>query len=479
MPGIPKSEPASHRWFLAAAAIVTAAVALRLCALTFDGTDLFVDEAQYWLWGQRLDFGYYSKPPLIGWLIRAVTDLAGSDSTFWVRMPGAVLHGATALILGALAARIGGAKAGFWAAVLYISLPFVAVGSFLISTDTVMAPFFAAALFFFWRAGERRGVRDAALAGAAIGFAFLAKYAALYFWAGAFLAMALVPERRIGWRGLGVMALAFAVVIAPNVIWNLTHKLTTLQHTLDNVGWVRSGAGANLRSMAAFVASQAAVFGPVSFAALVWALLRPGNRTRLALVLMSITPLLAVTVQAFLGKAQANWAVSAYFAGTVLAVLVLGHRGRVLAVGLNAVAAIAVPLLTILAPWPEVGGKPLMKRYLGQATLSTDILAMAKAEGVPVLADSRDLLADLFYTGREAGVTVYAPRAKGRPHHYYEQTFPLPADYRGKLLFVSRKAPDCGAGPVPPAGALRTVGAWAGTGVAPYLIAAECAHAQN
>ena len=461
-------------WGLAAFAIVAAAVALRLLALAHDATDLFVDEAQYWLWGQRLDFGYYSKPPLIGWLIRAVTDLAGSDSTFWVRMPGSVLHGATALILGALAGRIGGAKAGFWAAVLYISLPFVAVGSFLISTDTVMAPFFAAGLFFFWRAGDRRGLRDAALAGAAIGFAFLAKYAALYFWAGVFLAMALVPERRIGWRGLAVMALAFAVVIAPNVIWNLAHKLTTVQHTLDNVGWVRSGAGANLRSMAGFVASQAAVFGPVGFAALLWAVLRPGDKTRLALVLLSIIPLIAVTVQAFLGKAQANWAVSAYFAGSVLVALVLGRRGRWLAVGVNAVAALAVPILIVLAPWPTVGGKPLLKRYLGQAALSQEILARAKAEGVPVLADSRDLLADLFYTGQGSGVTVYAPRPVGRPRHYYEQTFPLPADYRGKVLFVSRSAPDCGAGPVPPLGTLRAAGGWAGTGVAPYLIAAEC-----
>ena len=47
----------------------------RIVLLRFDTTDLFVDEAQYWLWSQHLDFGYYSKPPMIAWVIRAATAL--------------------------------------------------------------------------------------------------------------------------------------------------------------------------------------------------------------------------------------------------------------------------------------------------------------------------------------------------------------------------------------------------------------------
>jgi 4-amino-4-deoxy-L-arabinose transferase-like glycosyltransferase len=146
MQSVPKAD-----WLRPALLIVLAVTLLRLLALAFDRTDLFVDETQYWLWGQRLDFGYYSKPPLIGWAIRLVTDLAGSDARFWVRMPGSVLHGVTALILAALAARLGGARAAIWTAALYVTLPFVAVGSVMFSTDTVMAPFFAAAVMRCWR----------------------------------------------------------------------------------------------------------------------------------------------------------------------------------------------------------------------------------------------------------------------------------------------------------------------------------------
>jgi len=35
------------------------------------------DEAQYWSWSQNLDWGYFSKPPLIAWIIAISTSLFG------------------------------------------------------------------------------------------------------------------------------------------------------------------------------------------------------------------------------------------------------------------------------------------------------------------------------------------------------------------------------------------------------------------
>ena len=81
---------------------ILALTLLRVLALAVTPTDLFVDEAQYWFWGQNLDFGYYSKPPLIAWLIRFVTELANSSEAFWVRLPAPLLHGITAVLLGYL-----------------------------------------------------------------------------------------------------------------------------------------------------------------------------------------------------------------------------------------------------------------------------------------------------------------------------------------------------------------------------------------
>jgi 4-amino-4-deoxy-L-arabinose transferase-like glycosyltransferase len=50
--------------------------------------ELYPDEAQYWLWSRDLAFGYFSKPPMIAWLIWATTGVGG-DAEPWVRHGGA------------------------------------------------------------------------------------------------------------------------------------------------------------------------------------------------------------------------------------------------------------------------------------------------------------------------------------------------------------------------------------------------------
>ena len=470
--------PERGDWFGRAALVVGAVTLARIAALWFNRTDLFVDESQYWLWGQRLDFGYYSKPPLIAWVIRAVTDLAGSDAPFWVRLPGAVFHGATALILGALAARLYSARAAFWVAVSYVTLPMVALGSILISTDTIMAPFFAAALLFHFRAADSGRAGYAALAGGAIGLAFLAKYAAVYFLLGAGLAALLVPAMRLPLRGWVALLTGFGLVILPNILWNLSHDLTTVSHTMDNVGWVRGGswlAGLNPAGLAEFFFSQFAVIGPVLFGALLWGFIRPGGHVGLTLVLFSLPIVLIVCTQALLERAYANWGVAAYFAGTVLAVGLLHQRAPKLlaaSVAINAAVSVLLPVLAITAPFPESGGKPLLARYLGRHDLSHQVIAEAERLGVQgVLATQRDILADLFYAGRDAGLDIYAPPPGGRPDNYYEQNFPLPPDH-GAVLLVGKTAPDCAGAPV---GTLDTEGgAYHGRELSVWLLPEGC-----
>jgi len=47
---------------------------------------LEAEEAQYWDWSRRLDWGYYSKGPMVAYLIALSTQLGG-NSEFWVRLP--------------------------------------------------------------------------------------------------------------------------------------------------------------------------------------------------------------------------------------------------------------------------------------------------------------------------------------------------------------------------------------------------------
>lgn len=423
----------------------------RWAGLALTPAQLFVDEAQYWLWGQTIEWGYYSKPPLIGWVIRAATGMAGSDAPFWVRAPGPLFHAVTAVVITATAWRFARPWAAVAAGLAYATMPAVAVGSFMISTDTILMPFFAASIGL-WLILIRRGSSWLALGlGICLGLGMLAKYAAIYFIPCALIAAALYPAARMRPRDAVIAFAAFVVVISPNIWWNLTHGLSTLDHTLDNVDWVRDPGGrrgVNLDSLAEFLGGQFAVFGPILFSALIWLVLRPSRAAApRALIAMSVPVIALVCVQALLSRAYANWAAPAYVAATLLVVPTLAERARGwlwASFAVNGILALALPLLLLVADGLSLDGKRLVaERYLGRAELSGVILEHARQVGAPaIVASSRDVLADLFYRRAPGDPPVYAVPPRGKPHNHYAMNHALPAGASGEVLFVATSIPE-------------------------------------
>jgi len=484
---MPNVAARPSEWLPGALAIVLAVTAARVALLAANRTDLFVDEAQYWYWGENLALGYYSKPPLIGWVIRASTELGGSDAAFWVRLPAPIFHAATALILAWIAAARTGRAAALWVAALYITLPMVTVGSQPISTDTIMFPFLAAALGLWLAALDRGGHPGFALAaGAALGLGFLAKYAAIYGAMGAALAAIFMWQGRPGWRA-GLLAVAgFLLAISPNVAWNVANGLATLEHTLDNADWVRNPAaraGLNLAGLVEFFLAQFVVFGPVLFAALLWLGLRRGGGVaeRQLLLWFSLPVVALVCAQALLSQAYANWAVAAYLPGLLAVVPWLLGKGRAWLWASLALHGAFAALLPLGAAFPEQlrleDGRLVYARYLGRAEMSRDILALVPPGGT-LVADGRDILADLFHTGRDADVPIYAEPPHERTDDHYELTRALPEDVSGPVLFVDRDRPEslpdaCGT-PAPVARFAPEEGAYRGRAYAVWRLPAAC-----
>src|SRR6266436_3945441 len=158
---------------------VAAITGLRLLWLAIQPADLFPDEAQYWVWSQQLALGYYSKPPLVAWLIALTTGLFG-DSEFAVRLSAPLLHAGAAIFVYGIGARLYDRRVGFWSALAYASLPGVSVSAFIISTDAALLLFWAAALYCFVRARDQGGRAWWLAVGVAAGFGLLAKYAMAY-----------------------------------------------------------------------------------------------------------------------------------------------------------------------------------------------------------------------------------------------------------------------------------------------------------
>ncbi len=442
------SRPALGRAWLAYG-VIALITALRILTLAFDQTDLFVDEAQYWLWGQDLEFGYFSKPPLIAYLLRGVTDLAGQDTTFWIRVSAPILHGITAAILVQIAARLYGAAAAFWTALAYLTLPIVAVGSYMISTDTVAAPFYAAALALYVTSWRKITVARAVAIGALVGMAAMAKYAGLYFYLGLAMAAWVQPAARLGWRKTGLMIGASLCVLAPNLLWNLGNELVTIRHLGQNAGWMTETApmaGISLVNLGTFLVSQVLAIGPFLAAGLIWLTIRPKQPDDRILLAFALSILALVSAQALVSGAFANWAFPAFLAATPLIVgwLCQWRRSWILiaATALNGVAAIGVVTLYMAPEVITYRDRPVMARHLGRADLSYQILDAAdrtRAEAIAV--DHRDVVADLLYTGRDNALPVYSARPTGPPRHFFDQMYQPPQNATGPVVWVGTYKP--------------------------------------
>jgi len=320
----PAGFDSSRRWQAATFIALAVLLVLRIAFTSVSSLNLYADEAQYWRWGETLEWGYYSKPPMIAWVIHTVTSVIG-NAEWAVRLPAAFLHTAGAVFIYFLARDMYGPRVGMFASLGYALMPAVILSSVVISTDGVLMPFWCAALWALWRLrNENGGWVSAAGLGAAVGLGFLSKYAMLYFAIGILLVLVLDQQSRrtlISLKGLAALGIA-ASIFAPHLLWNAANDFKTVSHTVDNANL--GGDLINPENALTFLVDQLGVFGPISFLALFFGMFvmrseDDGIMGRDRWLLCFILPVLLIILgQAVLSRANANWAATAYPAASVL-----------------------------------------------------------------------------------------------------------------------------------------------------------------
>ena len=432
---------------------MVALLLVRLIALRGNATDLFFDEAQYWSWSQEPAFGYYSKPPLIAWVIRLSTDACGL-SEFCIRLPSPLFHAATAFVIFAVAARLYDARTGFWAALAFATLPGVSFSAGIISTDVPLLFAWGLALWAYVALAQGRSWLPVLGLGLAIGIGLNAKYAMAYFALCVAVDMIATRDRRHLLRDARLwVALAFGIaLIAPNLLWNASNKFATFSHTADNAKW--TGSLIHPLKALEFFATQFGVFGPILFAGLLVIVVRAyrqGVPSADRLLLAFALPVLAVvTVQAFLSRAHANWAAVSYVAAVILVVATMIrdlswtwlkaslalHLALLAGFGLAAASAGQFKLPGIEDPFARTLG------WKEVATETRGLLADARKAGQPfaaVITDERALSAELLYYMRDEPTPVLAWRAGAKPADHYELTRPFTAATTGRVLLVAMR----------------------------------------
>ncbi len=169
--------------------------------------------------GREWQLGYWKHPPLPWWAADAIYRITGS--VYAVYLLGPLSAVACMYVVWLLGRDIVG---GFQALIAVAALEGIHFFNFSVpkfAHDQMQLPFWALTGLFLYRAITRERVLDWLLAGAALALCFWSKYAAFALAGTVALFMLFDPVARRTLRTAGpwLMALAFLIVIAPNLKW--------------------------------------------------------------------------------------------------------------------------------------------------------------------------------------------------------------------------------------------------------------------
>lgn len=409
--GLPSFHPATGLMYV----LIVVVILGNLIYLSVDCPHhLAPDEAHYWHWSQHLDWSYYSKGPLVAWVIRASCELFAGLSVrlvgtevLAVRLPAVIFH---ALLLIAIYQLSRETFRRPWLALgtvaAAITIPAVNALAVIMTIDSPFLCCWAWACLFGQRAilqPERQGLWIAAGLVTALGI--LAKYTMLLFPAsvGLFLLMTPALRRQLLEPGFWWLCGTAALGGIPIVIWNAQHDWVSFRHVSVQAG-VTATSTTPVRYFLGPVGYLAGQFGlwlgywlVAWFAAIVCFRPRPGSDPRFAYLWWLSMPIwfffALVSVRT---KVQVNWPAPAYLTGLVLTfgwiarqLASPSRRWRQFAAGCLALAISLGVAVTIFARYPGII-RPVLHRFAPAAT-AYDRTPIRKLDPTTRLAGWHDL----------------------------------------------------------------------------------------
>ena len=431
-----RKQPDYHHWVIWMLVGVSVA---RLVWLFLSPLGLHGDEAQYWAWSRSFEWGYFSKPPMIAWVIGATTAVFG-NAEWAVRLSSPLIHPLTAYILFRTGRFMLDARTGFFAAYLYFFMPAVWLSSAIASTDVALLLFWALAMNAWAHLRETPNIKWATIFGMSIGLGMMSKYAMLFFVISmALIALFDVKTRKSLFSRFGLVSgITALLIISPNIAWNAANDFQTVGHTAANANL--KGVPFHPTELLEFIGSQFGVFGPLTFALLLAALgaaaRRRLNPTAHMLAVFTLVPLLVICAEALLSRANANWAVTSYIGGCLLAAYYIANHwpktGKV-GIWLNVALGIILAVVSLSPALTNAAGLANgVKRMRGWPATTAQIAQIAQQghQGQAfsaIASDHRLTFFDLTYYGieQQSGMPLRSWLFSKHIHNHAEASKPL------------------------------------------------------
>ncbi len=326
----------------------------RILSISQGHVSLFYDEAYYYHWSLTPDWGYYSKPPMVAWIISITTLLLG-DNDFAVKFGAPVLYGLTAGIVYKIGKHLWNPKAAACSALIFCSAPLVGFNSLFITTDAPLIFFWALAAWFFLIAINNQSWKSWILVGIAVGLGMMSKYTMALLPLGLFAYMGFTPQYRaqlLTIKPWGAAILA-GLIFSLNIYWNFQHDFVTLNHTSEISQLDKKLF--NPDKLAEFILSQLLVLGPIWSYFLIRQWISHKARSAISqtgILLAIFLPLiLVICTQALLSRAFINWAAPCLIAASLWAGFYLSSQPlKKLLIGL----IIQLSMISAFYHWPII-----------------------------------------------------------------------------------------------------------------------------
>lgn len=329
--GEPPNPDNGSRWLALSLATLLILLLIRILYTAFVPLDLIHDEAYYWDWSRRLDWGYYSKPPMVAWLI-ALASWTGSDE-FNVRLPAVLLGTGSLGFIYLLAASMYNRRAGFLAMILAAATPGNTALSLIMTIDAPLIFFWTASLFFVWKyvAEEKANPFWLLLFSLAAGLGLLSKQTMIAVFPLTLFYLALFDRKRLPDWKLGLAFLAAMAFLTPVLVWNSQHEWITFQHTREHFAHAEIGILKRLTFAGEFILGEFGVCSPVTFwlaASVIFGFLIGKHIATVPdkfLLTYCVLPLTGVLALSLTQRVELNWPAPFLIPGIVL---LAGHLTR-------------------------------------------------------------------------------------------------------------------------------------------------------
>jgi len=421
----------------------------RILYIKYSPIDLSGDEAHYWEWSRNLDMSYYSKGPLISYIIFLGTKIFGNTelgvrffAVFFSFFSSLLMYEATYLF----------SKNDKKAFLSGLSIQIIPFFSYLGIIMTIDSPF-----LYFWLLGMYLIIKmvfensfpnifNWISLGVIVGMGMLAKYTMIFFYPS--LLLFLVMYKGFDELKKARIYIAFftsLIVFSPVIFWNYMHDWVTLKHTAYHAR-LEKGFFISFSDFFEFLISQIGLLTPFIFMLMVYALTKIKDIERKFCISFFLPVFLFFALKSLHGKVEANWPMVAYPSG-ILALSLMEFRSKKLLI-FSYIFAVIITSIGYFSPYLYVlKDKNPVNRILGWEALGKKIDHikgnMMDGDNILIFTDDYQLSSLLsFYTSSKP--FVFCVNYSGRRMNQYDIWSYKPDydinNYAGRdAIFVTKK----------------------------------------